>query len=349
MARKSLLTESEIRRFMKLAQMNPVGKEKMQEMGMYPGARDEDDELESELHATEDELGAEDELADEEGDELDAVGGDEGLGDELEDMLATGVEALAAAWGIEDRVEVEGGEGADDLEVEDEVEMEMGPEGGELEMSAEEEVEEPMMEGEPALAQGARRAHPECKGLSGADYDECVKAQADQPGHRAQRRQRREPAGVTMGGVTGEGVSLDEDKPYTAKKEKPGEDLRKGAEERGAEGTKKKTSGKGRGEKKGDDAYVNEHDLTEDSGEEEGEHYRRNRDADDVHIAAIEHHLAALRHDRDYDDDHVDESARHDAIVNEVARRVAARMAQKSQKDEIAEKLAERILKRLTK
>jgi len=42
-----------------------------------------------------------------------------------------------------------------------------------------------------------------------------------------------------------------------ARKEKPGDDMRKGAEKRGAEGTKKKTSGKGRGEKKGDDAYAN--------------------------------------------------------------------------------------------
>ena len=63
-----------------------------------------------------------------------------------------------------------------------------------------------------------------------------------------------------------------------------------------------KTSGKGRGEKKGDKAYVNE-----DSGEEEGHHYDDNRMSDDDHIKAIEHHLDALRHDRDYDDDHIDE------------------------------------------
>jgi len=49
----------------------------------------------------------------------------------------------------------------------------------------------------------------------------------------------------------------DEDKAFTAKREKRGADKRKGAEKRGAEGTKKKTSGKGRGEKKGDDAYAN--------------------------------------------------------------------------------------------
>ena len=56
----------------------------------------------------------------------------------------------------------------------------------------------------------------------------------------------------------GDDAYVNEDKAYTAKKEKPGADKRKGAKKRGAEGTKKKTSGKGRGEKKGDDAYVNE-------------------------------------------------------------------------------------------
>ena len=45
MARKTLLNESEIRRFMKLANVKPVGQERLEEMyGMPPGARDEDDE-----------------------------------------------------------------------------------------------------------------------------------------------------------------------------------------------------------------------------------------------------------------------------------------------------------------
>ena len=69
-------------------------------------------------------------------------------------------------------------------------------------------------------------------------------------------------------------------------------------------GDELKHSGKGRGEKKGDKAYVNE-----DTGEEEGHHYDDNRMSDDDHIKAIEHHLDALRHDRDYDDDHIDEMA----------------------------------------
>ena len=44
----------------------------------------------------------------------------------------------------------------------------------------------------------------------------------------------------------GDEEELEEDKDYTAKKEKPGADLRKGAEKRGAEGTLAKTKGHGR-------------------------------------------------------------------------------------------------------
>ena len=93
-----------------------------------------------------------------------------------------------------------------------------------------------------------------------------------------------------------------------------------------------KHSGKGRGEKKGDKAYVNEGDeadvnegddadvneneeiVSEDSGEEEGRHYDDNRMSDDDHIRAIEHHLDALRHDRDYDDDHIDENVEEEVV-----------------------------------
>ena len=53
----------------------------------------------------------------------------------------------------------------------------------------------------------------------------------------------------------------------------------------------------------------NDDDLSEDSGEEEGDHYRDNTMHDDDHIKAIEHHLDALKRDKDYDDDHIDERA----------------------------------------
>ena len=47
--------------------------------------------------------------------------------------------------------------------------------------------------------------------------------------------------------------------------------------------------------------------IKEDSGEEEGRHYDKNRMSDDDHIKAIEHHLEALKKDRNYDDDHEEE------------------------------------------
>jgi len=75
--------------------------------------------------------------------------GDTGMEPELEDMLAKGVEALAAAWGIEDRVDVEGDEEAALEEPEEEAPLEGGDLDelpaempGELEVGAEEEVEE---------------------------------------------------------------------------------------------------------------------------------------------------------------------------------------------------------------
>ena len=51
---------------------------------------------------------------------------------------------------------------------------------------------------------------------------------------------------VTKNYVNEEEEQVDEEKDYTAKKEKPGEDKRKGAEKRGAEGTLAKTKGHGK-------------------------------------------------------------------------------------------------------
>lgn len=85
MARKSLLTEAELRSFMKLAELRPLGDDRMTEMyGSTPGVNEED-EMERELDATEDELGAEDEFADEEADELDAEGDDMDLDMAMDD------------------------------------------------------------------------------------------------------------------------------------------------------------------------------------------------------------------------------------------------------------------------
>ena len=54
MARKNLLTESELHRFMKLAEIRPIGEDKLQEMGYgdAPALRDEEeDEQESKSNA----------------------------------------------------------------------------------------------------------------------------------------------------------------------------------------------------------------------------------------------------------------------------------------------------------
>jgi hypothetical protein len=209
MARKKLLTEGEIRQFMKLANLRPIGNGRLKEMYEVPGARDEEDELRDELGATEDELGAEDELAGDEGAELDAMDMEMAPEEEagggmvsMDDFMTALEQAIEEVTGEEADVSEEPGEEGGEEDVDMEMDMEMGPEGGEeLEMGAEEEM----------VAEIVRR--------------------------------------------------LREDEAYSAKKEKPGEDIRKGAKERGAEGTKKKTSGKGRGKKKGDDAYVNEDQI----------------------------------------------------------------------------------------
>ena len=82
MARKSLLTEAELRSFMKLAELRPLGDDRINEMYGETPDINEEDELERELHATEDELGAEDHVADEEGDELDDLDMDMDLDDD---------------------------------------------------------------------------------------------------------------------------------------------------------------------------------------------------------------------------------------------------------------------------
>ena len=51
------------------------------------------------------------------------------------------------------------------------------------------------------------------------------------------------------------------------------------------------------------DDYMEEDTVTEDSGEEEAWHQWKNEHADDDHIKEIEHHLRALKGDRDYERD----------------------------------------------
>jgi hypothetical protein len=150
MARKTLLTESEVRRFMKLANMGPLGSERLEEIS-YLDEAGEEDELEADL-------GAEDEFADEEGAELDALedeplddlGGDveEEMDPELEEKLKSAIMAIADEWKMGDIVSIEEVPGDDEEGLEDAdvaMDLEMGgppPEGGEELEVADMEVEE---------------------------------------------------------------------------------------------------------------------------------------------------------------------------------------------------------------
>jgi hypothetical protein len=150
MARKNLLTESEVRRFMKLANMGQVGAKRLEEIS-YLDEVDEEAELEADL-------GAEDEFADEEGADLDALedepmddlGGDveEEMDPELEEKLKSAIMAIADEWKMGDIVSIEEVPGDDEEGLEDAdvaMDLEMGgppPEGGEELEVADMEVEE---------------------------------------------------------------------------------------------------------------------------------------------------------------------------------------------------------------
>ena len=64
MSRKTLLTESEIRKFLKLANLGAVGDAKIQEMYGMPGDRDEEEDMMGEEEEMEMDMGAPEEEGD---------------------------------------------------------------------------------------------------------------------------------------------------------------------------------------------------------------------------------------------------------------------------------------------
>ena len=135
--------------------------------------------------------------------------------------------------------------------------------------------------------------------------------------------------------MDGEDVDVDMDaeemlqeKAYTAKKEKPGADKRKGAEKRGAEGTLAKTKGHGRVD------YVNEEE-----GSKKGEYRRKDKDGKvghragegkDGHYKDYEGPAGGNKGDESKTDpghkDYMKESAATDELVEQITKRVAARI-----------------------
>jgi len=162
MARKPLLTEAEVRSFMKLANLSPIGNVKLQELGYgsdIPAAEEEEEEDELEVTGP---MGAVDDAdLDDPLDPVDDVPVDD-IGDEpLDGMAADGIESE----GVEDKfmdlvtqladllkidVEMDNGaeaavdddiEGIDAMDAEDEP-LPGEPEGGDIAMASDEEEEE---------------------------------------------------------------------------------------------------------------------------------------------------------------------------------------------------------------
>ena len=167
MAHKTLLTEGEIRQFLKLANLKNVGDDKIQEYGgMKPGERDEEavedagdmPPMVDDAMDMADDADAMADAADDMADDADDMGAPamDGMdGAEREAVLVDVVAAVVQALGIEDRVDIEAGEEAagDDMDAAmavDEPADDMGdleadlgaPEGGDAEMSADMEVED---------------------------------------------------------------------------------------------------------------------------------------------------------------------------------------------------------------
>jgi len=179
MSKKNLLSESQVRKFMKLAKLEPLSsgfvhgltertdedleeghgrgsqeynKEQHRGGGMAPGNTklNEKDE-EAELHATEDELGDMDAEADREGDEIDDLEADLDAADagdgrmvDVDDFLSALESALEGALG--DEVEIDASELDDGDEVEADVELD-----AELDMGGEDvdvDVEDEMLQEE---------------------------------------------------------------------------------------------------------------------------------------------------------------------------------------------------------
>ena len=173
MARKTLLNESEIRRFMKLANMKPVGQERLEEMGGYmsakrddedeePGMRDEMMEQEEEEMDMEMDMDkpAEDPMDEPEMDDMDMdepeMDMDAGAGTQinLDDFLSALESALEDVTGeeVSTDMDMEADEGGDDEAADMKMKMDMdmdAPEGDmDMDMGDDEPGMRDMMENE---------------------------------------------------------------------------------------------------------------------------------------------------------------------------------------------------------
>jgi hypothetical protein len=140
MARKTLLTEAEIRQFMKLANLGPLGTRRIDELGFNPDLEGQDEEAidDLEMDAT---LDA-DALGDEEAvDDLDAAAED-GVGEaDVEELVQALADTIQQVTGVEVSVEGDAAAELGDEEAVDDIEVDAlgGMPGEEIAVDAEEE------------------------------------------------------------------------------------------------------------------------------------------------------------------------------------------------------------------
>ena len=161
MARKTLLNESEIRRFMKLANMKPVGEQRLAEMGGYmsakrddedeePGMRDdvmEQEEEEMDMEMDMEEKPAEDPMDEPEMDDMamdePEMDMDAGAGTQinLDDFLSALESALEDVTGeeVSTDMDMEADEGGDDEAADMEMDMDMDAPEGDMDMGMDDE------------------------------------------------------------------------------------------------------------------------------------------------------------------------------------------------------------------
>ncbi len=164
MARKKLLSEGEIRQFMKLANLRPLGASRLSEYGMHAGARDDEEMADPEAAEMEEPVDEEIPMGDDEDIPMDDMGMEDDLGDEaggdmvsMDDFMSALEMAIEDVTGEPASVEEAPGEDEDvdmdaDIDIDDaEAGMEEEPA---MEMGADEE--EPMME-DRIVAEVARR------------------------------------------------------------------------------------------------------------------------------------------------------------------------------------------------
>ena len=237
MSKKNLLNESQVRQFMKLANLQPLSpgfvhgltKSTLQKNESHgrgpkegaagygrPDQNSRNEGLEDDLDATEDELGAEDEFADEEGDEVDDLEGeldvvDDEMGAEeggrmvsVDDFLEALESALETAMG--DEVEVDASEMSDELEDEEDLaaDDDFAPEGEDV--VADDELEDEMLEGftGPSVNDEERLAFDK-RGPKASEEESAAGLRAKKKRGKSTKGGHTAAAGIDVGGITAEG------------------------------------------------------------------------------------------------------------------------------------------------